>query len=226
MKRISRRAICLLPVLVVFLGLVVWTEWDPGTLDPLHHLETAPRPFPSYVAMSTTEDDRREFDLDPELPFQVEFGQGSGWHGLDTVKIASDGSVTLHRSQMVPVKPWPIFFWMQEDSYSYWQTATMKLDAQAMDGLRKLVHDQGLLKLKKSYSASVCDGTQWVLWIKQGDHEKAVYFNNQFPDEIIAFAKSLDELLVDNGMHEVRWYKVRNVNQRQHEQSLWNSIER
>ena len=36
---------------------------------------------------SVERDDRPAFTVDPGQPFRLEFGRGSGWHGLNTVKL-------------------------------------------------------------------------------------------------------------------------------------------
>jgi hypothetical protein len=154
-------------------------------------------------------DDRLPFRLDPEKAYRIELGRGSGWHGLDIVKFSQDGSVVLHSHRG-----------------TIWYTATMHLPEQAAGQVFQAVEDNQLLGMERAYHANVADGTQWVLWIKQGNNEKSVYFNNHFPKGIIGFANALDTLLSGNGVGSVSWRPVRSWSSRNHEKELWNSIKR
>jgi len=138
----------------------------------------------------------------------MEFGRGSGWHGLDTVKIFRDGTVTLHRQVRNP----------------YWETTTFKLADEAMTEVLSAVDANRLSALLKEYDGSVADGTQWVLWFEQDGVEKTVYCDNRFPDEIVRFAKDLDGILAKNGLEDVKWQRVNVDDARKHERKLWDSI--
>ena len=74
--------------------------------------------------------------------------------------------------------------------------------------------------------ANVADGTQWVLWIRQGDRERASYFNNHFPGPIVRFARELDEIIAQSVGPKLRWERVLPWNSREHEKELWKSTER
>src|SRR5256885_12477044 len=108
-------------------------------------------------------DDRPSFRIDPARPFRVEFGRGSGWHGLDTIKFELGGVVVLHRMKEA------------EKGYAF-ETATLRLPPDAVADVLKAIDTNDLLGLHKAYHADMHDGTQWVLWIKQGEREKSVYF--------------------------------------------------
>jgi hypothetical protein len=91
----------------------------------------------------------------------------------------------------------------------------------------KAVESNGLMGLHKAYhDDNIADGTQWVLWIKQGEREKSVYFNNSFPRAITAFAGQLDAILARAGLDKVAWQPVPERESRQHEKELWDSIKR
>src|SRR5262245_45181811 len=49
-------------------------------------------------------DDRPAFTNDRIQPFWLEFGRGSWWHGLDTVKFDQTGRVILHRLKSARTK--------------------------------------------------------------------------------------------------------------------------
>ena len=156
-------------------------------------------------------DSRLSFELDPASDYQIEFGRGSGWHGLDTVKVGQDGSVLLHRMKR---------------EYDLWENATMRFSEASLAKLNKAVEANDLMNLHKAYHGDVHDGSQWVLWIKQGSKEKAVYFNNHFPNAIVQFARTLDEVLADSGFAKLTWQQVPTAESRQHEREIWQSIKR
>ena len=77
-----------------------------------------------------------------------------------------------------------------------------------------------------AYHAEVHDGTQWVLWIKQADQEKSIYFNNHFPDEIVRFAEQLDAVLSECDLENMNWKTVPATESRQHERELWEAVKK
>jgi hypothetical protein len=158
-------------------------------------------------------DDRPPFEIDPAQPFRLELGRGSGWHGLDTVRIDQNGTVVLHRHRLV-------------DQEATWETAGFLLSQDRLAEVLSAVETNGLAHLHRAYHADVQDGTQWVLWIKQGEREKSVYFNNSFPRSITGFAEQLDEILVETGLNSLVWQLVPPTEHRKHERELWDSIKR
>jgi hypothetical protein len=159
-------------------------------------------------------DDRPTFHIDPAQPFRLELGRGSGWHGLDTIRLSQDGSAVLHRLKQGP----------KED---VWETATLRLEPGALAEVLKAVEANDLTGLHRAYhEPGVHDGTQWVLWIEQGGREKSVYFNNRLPRPIIRFAEQLDDILARSGVDRVTWQPVPPSESRRHERELWDSIKR
>jgi hypothetical protein len=215
-------------VALVFMQLAmliyIWRESQDHFVDDTFSLHG-----PYIVLLDDTErnvvaDSRPVFEIDPDLPYHIEFGQGSGWHGLDTAKITSDGTVVLHRRQVVYVPRHPLFFWQTDMHYSFWETASFQLDKDAQQAMLEAIADYRLLELHTAYSAALFDGEQWALLIKQGDNERSVYFNNYFPDEIVGFREALDRILHQGGRSWVRWRKVPASKERLHEKQLWESI--
>jgi len=80
--------------------------------------------------------------------------------------------------------------------------------------------------MDKAYHADIYDGTQWVLWIRQGDREKVVYCSNHFPDPIVRFAAWLDANVARSVGPSLKWRAVPALRSRDHERELWQSIER
>jgi hypothetical protein len=149
------------------------------------------------------------------FPFQLEFGRGSGWHGLNTVKIFQDGTVTLHELQEEIIRG---------KTYPYWQMTSFKLSDEAMAEVVEAVGRNRLSRLSSEYHGNVADGTQWVLWFEQDGMEKSVYCDNRFPDEVVHFAKNLDDILARNGLEQAKWQRVNDADGRKHERKLWDSI--
>ena len=135
---------------------------------------------------SVERDDRPAFTIDSSQPFRLEFGRGSGWDGLNTVKIDQTGQAVLHRMKSE----------RREDvTVLSWEVATLQLSPEALAEALQAVESNDLMGLHRAYHEDIADGTQWVLWIKQGEREKSVYFNNRFPSAISAFAQQLDGVL-------------------------------
>lgn len=153
--------------------------------------------------------------VEPGVPWRVEFGRGSGMLGLETVKVSSDGTAVLHRF----ARP------VQRDDL-VWETTTLALPPGAVAEVLGSVERNGLLALRKRYSAGIHDGTQWVFWFRQRDAERAVYFDNEFPRAIERFAADLDRVLAENGLETAVWQQVPDAEARRHERELWDSIKR
>src|SRR5205085_1415729 len=114
------------------LAVLIWFDvLDPPRLDELR-LAYIPEEFGSngHPLARIVKDIRPEFELDPSLPYRIEFGQGSGWHGLDTVKITSDGKVIIHVAKEI----------VQGGSHSlFWETGSLSLSQQGKNELVALV---------------------------------------------------------------------------------------
>jgi hypothetical protein len=153
------------------------------------------------------------FRIDPTQPFRIEFGRGSGLFGLNTIRIEQDGSVVLHREKGQITGP------------NDWETATLTLPPDQLKEVLKAVESTGVMGLDRAYhDAKIHDGTQWVFWVRQGEREKSVYFNNKFPAAIRRFAEQLDGILIQAGAGGVAWQPVPAADARKHERELWGSI--
>jgi hypothetical protein len=161
--------------------------------------------YVSFVYGSTVCDPSGGMDFDPGEPFRLDFGRGSGMHGLDTISIAQDGQTIIHRSVRS----------------GGWEHASLRLTREQRQAIAEAVIRRGLFRLANAYHAPIHDGTQWVLWIRQGEREKAVYFDNSFPRAIRAFADDLDRILSPAGYDQLRWKRT---NARTHDDELWKAI--
>jgi hypothetical protein len=149
--------------------------------------------------------------IDPSADWRIEFGRGSGMEGLDTVKIASDGSVILHR--------------FKHRGPPEWETTSLALPPDALARVLESVAENRLLGMSREHHANIHDGTQWVFWFRQNEAERSVYFDNKFPRAIKRFAADLDRVLQEHALDAAVWQPVQGP-ARQHDRQLWKSIRR
>jgi hypothetical protein len=148
------------------------------------------------------------FKIDPAKDFHIELGRGSGMDGFETVAVERNGQVVLHR--------------LKDEIKGRWQKATATLDRAAIDRVLAAVESNKIMEMAAAYhNDEVQDGTQWILWIRQGESSKAIYFNNHFPEAIKSFAKALDAEIQRAAIPEVRWED--DAKPRSHEKALWES---
>jgi hypothetical protein len=146
---------------------------------------------------------------DTSRAYTIELGRGSGRHGLDTVRVVFDGLATVCR-------------W-DEDR---WEMADLILSPDQLGRMMTAVERDRLPDLRGEYrDERVADGTQWVLRLERAGMEKVVYFDNRFPDEVVRFADTLDEILAEAGLEKAAW-RPANASARELERALWRSIDR
>jgi hypothetical protein len=162
-------------------------------------------------------DDRPAFHLDPDRSWRIEFGRGSGWHGLDTIRLEQTGQAAFYRLKQER---------QGEEMVPSWETATARLSPEAITKVLEAVEVNRLPGLDKEYHAAVVDGTQWVLWVRQDEREKTVYFNNHFPDSILRFAEQFDAIVSESVGPKLKWRAVPVAWSRGHERELWASLRR
>jgi hypothetical protein len=84
-----------------------------------------------------------------------------------------------------------------------------------------------LTQLGRRYVAvNIADGSQWVLLIRQGDREKAVYFDNHFPEPIRRFGRRVDEVIGETVGPGLRWRRAPTAGAGSHDRELWDAIRR
>src|SRR5579872_2913627 len=149
-----------------------------------------------------TRDDRPEFRIDPAAPFQLEFGRGSSLDGFDTVKFDQSGRIVLHRIKYERLSD------SIENLERYCETATLHLSKAAIATIVEALASNRVMALHRAYHSDVRDGTQWIFWVKQGNLEKAIFFDNNFPEAINRFAAELDATLSNAGPGEVAWERL------------------
>ena len=119
---------------------------------------------------------KRPFILNKEKSFTIQFGRGSGWKGIELIKIDNKGNVHLHKLNG--------------------EHTQFDLTAEELDAIVESANSEKLTELKRKYvDEDIRDGTQWLLWIRQNGKQKTAYFSNQFPKQITDFAKTVDAQL-------------------------------
>lgn len=217
MRRFRKRLWLLAGAVVAVVGVLVAAVLL--TAEPTVGYDPVPPPptfdeFP--LTVEVVPDTRPAFTFDPAQAWQIDLGRGSGMDGLETVEMANDGKVTLHRAKAV----------RQGDGYAHtWEKATPSLSPDAVKRIADAVVAERLPELGRAYHAGVFDGTQWVLWVRQGGREKVVYCDNHFPESVVRFAATVDAELVAIGA-AVRWQQVPFWDERRHERELWDSLQR
>ena len=200
------------PLILALHGAVVMAIPFLGASEEPETLRGDPRGL-NFPLSSTETDDRPPMSFDARKPYRLEFGRGSGWHGLDTIAI-EDGKVILHR--------------LGEDKKGntggIWVSGTMQIPKDATERIVKTIVDLDLLEMNRSYHADIADGTQWIFWLTQDGQEKSIYFDNHFPKAIQEFARSLDEELAKAGLAKAEWSRVPDEERRSHENRIWDSI--
>jgi len=140
----------------------------------------------------TQADTVRYFQIDSKQPFHMEFGRGSGWHGLDVIILDQTGHLTMSRQ---PTR-----------AGEGWTKGELTLPPDLVTEIVKKVNTEELTGLAKAYSTkNIADGTQWLFYIEQGEKRKVVYFDNNFPRAITRFAQALDEILAHGGIDKMTW---------------------
>ncbi len=151
------------------------------------------------------------FHLDASKSFVVVLGKGSAMRGLETINIDENGSVQIHR--------------LKDSRTNTWEHATMSLSPDLKHSLTNAIADNKLVALNEKYQdRNIKDGSQWILSIRQGITRKTVYFDNQFPSQIVRFAEELDRIIETAGINKAHWEQVDTIQSRNHETELWNAI--
>lgn len=149
--------------------------------------------------------------IDPARPWHVELGRGSGMHGLNTIALDHTGALVAVRYKLGA-------------GDVEWEAASARLSDNEVRQVLEAVGADGLLRLRPEYiNNRICDGTQWVLWVRQDDWERAVYCSNEFPPGLTRFANRLTDLVA---RLDLRWADVPPKTRPRHDAALWESIRR
>lgn len=160
--------------------------------------------------------DKKKFDFDPSKPFRLEFGRGSGWTGLNTIKIEENGSVAVHMLREEKIKG---------VIYSYCENGLLKLSEKDLRIITDKIVELEILDMDMSYYAEgIRDGTQWIFWVQQGKEQKSIHFSNHFPKKILYISVIIDEILENAGYNVIKWKRFPNRETLFHQIDIWNSI--
>jgi hypothetical protein len=146
--------------------------------------------------------------LEPDAQFELQFGRGSARHGLDVLRVTSDGNAVYE----------------YQPDLNVWERRRFRLGVQALADLRKAIDDLDPWSMPAVYRANIADGTQWILLIRVEGREKAVYFDNNFPDAIQRLADHIDHRIIAPLADPVPPESVPSWHQRKHEKELWEAV--
>jgi hypothetical protein len=113
--------------------------------------------------------------------FEFQLGQGSGWQGLDLIKITADGKAV----------------YQFQSSGGVWSRKTFQLTSAEMQSLADRLNDLKIVALDDHYAVNIHDGTQWCLLVKSQGHLKRIYCDNRFPRRVKKLAAFVHETIID-----------------------------
>ncbi len=161
-------------------------------------------------ALVSSKDFVRDELIDLSEPIEIEFGRGSGLDGLNTVRILPNGDVKLFRVPMA--------------GKTTWQYGQFTLTLGEMSRILDSMKATRLLTLQRVYHGGVSDGTQWVLSVRQSSHVRCVYFDNHFPEAIVEFTNSLDNILSNGESRRIVWKPLSTNDACRQQDALWGEI--
>ncbi len=105
------------------------------------------------------------FAVDPNLPFEFEYANGSGRYGMKVYRRDESGRIQ--------------YFCAVRDSCT---EGDGEIDADAANAvILRSIQQTDFRRIAQTYSAEVYDGWQAMLWIRQGAHERVIHFDNAAP---------------------------------------------
>jgi hypothetical protein len=111
--------------------------------------------------------------------FSFTFGEGSGRHGYNVVKVRPDDTC-----QYTFLDP-------------QWRRAEFSLDHQTAVDLRQLLMEVDFFTLKRSYHGGVQDGTQWFVNVTASGKKKGVYCDNYFPSKVERIRHFVEKRIIE-----------------------------
>ena len=137
--------------------------------------------------------------------FEFQLGQGSGWQGLNLIKITADGNAVY-----------------QYESFSnVWSRKTFQLTPVEVQSLADQVNELKIVALDDHYRASVHDGTQWCILVKSQGHRKRIYCDNRFLRRIEKLAAFVHEKIIDRAGEKAVAVSISPDRFREFEAEIW-----
>jgi|GEM_PF-5359270 len=146
--------------------------------------------------------------LGPGQAFEFQFGQGSGFEGLNVVKILPSGEARYDYGDVTA-----------------WQKKTFRVSQEAMQELADKINALGILNMGKVVSdPDVRDGEQWIVLIKTEGTARSIYFDNRFPVQVRELAAFVHERVVEPYTKNLRPEPVSDFDHDRLQQELWDSV--
>lgn len=147
-----------------------------------------------FVRTWTVEDpasrDADSVDWQHATDLRFTWGDGSGWHGYDSVKVFPNGNV-VYVFRDYAGRGWA------------WKRAEFTVDPLTVRDLLQLLRDVDYFRLKQAYHAAIEDGTQRFVKVEISGKRKGVYCNNNFPGEILRIKSFVEERVLGQHAHEI-----------------------
>jgi hypothetical protein len=145
---------------------------------PLDRVEEDPKRFPRGSAALA---DARDFVF--------VLGQGSAWHGFDTLRIEASGDAVL------------VF---GGETSGAWQKATFRLSSEELEALKRVLVAIDVFGMKRAYFALADDGSQWFVRVRAGGQQKTVILDNHFPAPIVGLSDHVRTAIVGRHLAAIR----------------------
>ena len=165
--------------------------------------ETFGIPCGHELAKSTPDTSNR-WTFRDDKPFAVEFGTGDSPLGFSTISLDNTGRTIMSRR----ICQSRLDASGREYVTSWWEHAQLTIASDSVAVTARKILQCRFTDMDKSYHANVCDGTQSILTIHQGAREKAIYFNNYFPSNLLEFVDVLETVLSEPRYTNVIWRSI------------------
>lgn len=134
--------------------------------------------------------------LDFSAPFSMEWYEGNGRDGYDSVRIDTLGNATLvYRSTVSP----------NAEAVPGHRSISIRLSGDDLRALRVQMSNAGIADLHASYSnKNIADGTQILARITVDEHAKAVCCNNAFPKAVRKTREYLHSRIINRFAADLR----------------------
>jgi hypothetical protein len=152
--------------------------------------------------------ERRGPPITADATFEFQLGQGSGWHGLDLLKIPADGMAVYE----------------YQPQRGKWFRKRFSVDKGRLEALIEKIKALNILDMERWYTSGIADGTQWCILIKSGGQQKSIYCDNKFPQPIKDLAAFVHETIIEPLGGRVEAVVVPEREHHNHEKEIWASI--
>ena len=121
--------------------------------------------------------------------FSFVLGQGSGWHGYNTLRVSASGRCEC-RYHVVEIDAGNV-------RRQAWRKAEFRLTAEIQRQVRASLEAADFFGLDSQYiNRRIADGTQRPIALRASDQEKRIYCSNTFPEALRKLSRAIREQIV------------------------------